>query len=396
MKILFEDNAIVVCIKPVGMLSQESAEGGESIISLLKQECGSEIYPVHRLDRAVGGLMVFAKTAKAAAELSRQVQERIMQKEYLAVVHGIMEQPQAVLEDILFKDSSKNKSFVVKTMRKGAKKASLEYRLLGTAEETSLVHVLLHTGRTHQIRVQFASRKHPLLGDGKYGGRDHVKAPALWSAGLRFLHPMSKKELYFREIPEKAFPWDRFPLNGYYKDHAMNVSVRAAKVGDETQIAEIYEKIHTEEEQGRASIGWERGVYPTIETAKLGIGSGDMFVAENESGWIVAAARLNHEQCPQYAEAQWEYPAEDREVLVMHTLVVDPEVQGNSVGRKMLEYYESYSESLGCRYLRIDTNERNKIARAFYAKCGYKEVGIVLGEFNGMPDIPLVCMEKKI
>lgn len=176
----------------------------------------------------------------------------------------------------------------------------------------------------------------------------------------------------------------------------MNLTVRKANIGDETKIAEIYEKIHTEEEQGRASIGWQRGVYPTIETAALGIRKGDMFVAEDENGHIVSAARLNSEQCLQYAEAEWKYPAEPEEVLVMHTLVVDPEVQGNSVGRRMLEYYESYAESLGCRYLRIDTNERNQIARAFYAKCAYKEVGIVLGEFNGMPGVPLVCMEKKI
>ena len=176
----------------------------------------------------------------------------------------------------------------------------------------------------------------------------------------------------------------------------MNLTVRKAKIGDAERIAEIYEKIHTEEEQGRASIGWQRNIYPTIETAELGIGKDDMFVAEDESGRIVAAARLNFEQCPQYAEAEWEFPAEDDEVLVMHTLVVDPEVQGNSVGRRMLEYYEGYAESLGCKFLRIDTNERNGIARAFYVKCGYKEVGIVLGEFNGMPGVPQVCREKKI
>lgn len=218
MKILFEDNAIVVCIKPVGVISQESSDGGESMISLLREVCRSEIYPIHRLDRAVGGLMVFAKTQKAAADLSKQVQDRTLQKEYLAIVHGTVEQPQGILEDILFKDSSKNKSFVVKTMRKGAKKASLEYKIIGNTEEYSLADILLHTGRTHQIRVQFASRKHPLLGDGKYGGRDSYKAPALWSSGLRFVHPSSRKELYFREAPEMNHPWDLFPEECYRKD----------------------------------------------------------------------------------------------------------------------------------------------------------------------------------
>jgi len=165
---------------------------------------------------------------------------------------------------------------------------------------------------------------------------------------------------------------------------------------DAERIAEIFEAIHTEEEQGRASIGWQRGVYPTVQTAELGIAERDMFVLENEHGRIVAAARLNQQQCPQYADAEWEYPAEDSEVMVMHTLVVDPAEQGRQYGRNMLLFYEKYAKQQGCGFLRIDTNERNSTARAFYKKYGYKEVGIVLGEFNGMPDIPLVCMEKKI
>lgn len=217
MKIIYQDNDIAVCIKPVGVLSQESSGGEENMIDLLREACGTEIYPVHRLDRAVGGLMVFAKTSKNAAELSRQVQENTFRKRYLAVVHGTMQEKQAVLEDILFKDSAKNKSFVVKSMRKGAKKASLEYTVLAESGECSLIHILLHTGRTHQIRVQFASRKHPLMGDGKYGGRDHVKTPALWSAGLEFLHPRTKKQLYFREIPPRVVPWSGFDESSFEK-----------------------------------------------------------------------------------------------------------------------------------------------------------------------------------
>jgi len=218
MKIIYQDAEVIVCIKPVGVLSQESSGGEESMISLLSDICGCGIFPVHRLDRAVGGLMVYAKTAKAAAELVRQVQDRAMQKEYIAVVHGNLDKEQAVLEDILFKDSAKNKSFVVKTMRKGAKRASLEYDTMEQTEDFSLVHVLLHTGRTHQIRVQFASRKHPLLGDGKYGGRDRAKTPALWSAGLKFLHPRTRKMMVFREMPQYEFPWNLFSEGAYKKE----------------------------------------------------------------------------------------------------------------------------------------------------------------------------------
>ena len=176
----------------------------------------------------------------------------------------------------------------------------------------------------------------------------------------------------------------------------MKDTVRKAVMTDAPRIAEIYEAIHTEEEQGNAFIGWQRGIYPTLATAELGISEGDMFVLADEADRIVAAARLNQQQCPQYAEADWHYSAEDDEVMVMHTLVVDPAEQGKHCGAEMLLFYEDYAKRSGCRYLRIDTNERNKTARAFYGKYGYTEVGTVMGEFNGMPDIPLVCMEKKI
>ena len=175
----------------------------------------------------------------------------------------------------------------------------------------------------------------------------------------------------------------------------MTEIIRKATEKDAALIAEIYEAIHTQEESGSSFIGWQRGIYPTIDTAKLGIEKHDMFVMEDADG-IIVAARLNKEQCRQYADANWEYPAEDHEVMVMHTLVVHPKKQGSRCGLKMLQYYEAYAEQEGCRYLRIDTNEGNKRARAFYTKYGYKEVGIVGGEFNGMADIPLVCMEKKI
>ena len=212
--IIYEDKEIVVCIKPRGILSQEASIGEESMISKLKEN-RDYIAPVHRLDRAVCGIMVYAKTPKAAANLSKQIQERTMIKEYEAVIHGVPAEEQGIMEDILFKDSAKNKSFVVKSMRKGAKKASLEYRILGTriiGEETiSMVHGRLHPGRPHQIRVQFASRKMPLMGDGKYGGRDHVKNIALCSTDLYFEHPTTGEPLHFSHKPNmEEEPWSLF------------------------------------------------------------------------------------------------------------------------------------------------------------------------------------------
>ena len=197
MEILFEDNSIIVCVKEPGILSQESDRGERSMVSLLGEHTGKEVYPVHRLDREVGGVMVFAKTKQAAAELSRQVADRSFKKRYTAVVHGTMEKESGVLEELLFKDSRKNKVFVVDRERKGVKKASLEYEVIECNGIDSVVSVLLHTGRTHQIRVQFASRKHPISGDAKYGAKDGIKGIRLWSHEISFNHPKSGKEMSF-------------------------------------------------------------------------------------------------------------------------------------------------------------------------------------------------------
>ena len=206
MKILFEDDYIIVAIKPVGILSQADSSGGESMISLLENLTGGSIYPLHRLDREVGGVMVYAKTQKAAAILSKNIAERNFNKEYIALVHGKPQENIGEMIDLLFKDSSKNKVFVVKKERKGVKKASLEYELLNTAEFDSemysVVRILLHTGRTHQIRVQFASRKMSLAGDRKYGAKDSFKEIGLWSYRLNFTHPKTKEPLIFEAKPE--------------------------------------------------------------------------------------------------------------------------------------------------------------------------------------------------
>ncbi len=211
MNIIFEDKFLVFAVKPVGVLSQQG--NGANMIDILSEERG-EVFPVHRLDKNVGGIMVFAKTKSAAAKLSAMVQNNEIKKEYLAVVRGVPEQKSAVLEDLIFKDSSKNKSFVVKRMRKGVKKASLDYETLGSVTDgespLSLLEILLHTGRTHQIRVQFSSRGLPLLGDGRYGGKSPLCDVALWSHSLTLAHPFTGETLHFEAAPSAEYPWKLF------------------------------------------------------------------------------------------------------------------------------------------------------------------------------------------
>lgn len=197
MKILYSDEHIVVCIKPVGLLSQSDEKDNENMISLLSEMYGCEIYPLHRLDKGVSGVMVYAKTKFAAAKLSRDIAEHSFKKEYLAAVHGVCDGTGDMC-DLLFKDSRKNKSYVVKRMRKGVREARLSYETLKSYSEKSLVRVHLHTGRTHQIRVQFASRKMPLLGDKKYGAADEYENIGLLSYCITFYHPKTNEEMIFK------------------------------------------------------------------------------------------------------------------------------------------------------------------------------------------------------
>ncbi len=192
-KKLFVDDDIVVCIKPVGLDSEKEMPAA------LSNELGGEIFTLHRLDKNVGGVMIFARNKKTAAYFSKLISEGKLIKEYIACVHGVPPE-NGVLEDFLFKDSRKNKVFVVKRERKGVKKAKLEYKLLSTDEETSLVRIKLHTGRSHQIRVQFSSRGYPIVGDHKYGSRDERKAPMLFSCALTF--PYKGKQASFEQMPE--------------------------------------------------------------------------------------------------------------------------------------------------------------------------------------------------
>ena len=194
MDILYSDKHIAVIIKPVGLDSETE------VPAALKETLGGEVFPIHRLDKNVGGVMVYARTRQAAAALSKAVQEGTMVKEYVAMVHGTPPET-GDWTDLLFKDSSKNKVFVVKKERKGVKKARLEFKTLSAGED-SLVRILLHTGRSHQIRVQFSSRGFPLLGDHKYGARDEHTAPMLFSCCITF--PFAGKMHRYEALPDWA------------------------------------------------------------------------------------------------------------------------------------------------------------------------------------------------
>ncbi len=201
-EILFEDADILVCIKPAGYLSESSGESARSLPhALAAQQEVDELFTVHRLDREVSGVMVYAKNKSAAARLSAQVADRSFEKEYLAVIEGVPAEDEATLTDLLFKDSRKNKSFVVDKKRAGVKDASLSYKTLTKGDGRALVRIKLHTGRTHQIRVQFASRKMPVLGDGKYGSSVRSSEIALASCSIKFKHPRTNKTVEFTYTP---------------------------------------------------------------------------------------------------------------------------------------------------------------------------------------------------
>lgn len=212
-EILFEDKHIAVLIKPVGMLSQGDESGDESIVSFL-EKTSSYVGVIHRLDRGVGGVMVYAKTKKAAGRLSAQVADKeLFSKTYLVVCHGRPKDDFGEMHDLLFKDSHLNKSYTVDRMRKGVKEASLEYSLIAYDEsaDLSLVKVKLHTGRTHQIRVQFSSRGMSLAGDKKYGARDNFKNIGLFSSNLAFHHPVSEDMIDIGALPDYSQePWSVF------------------------------------------------------------------------------------------------------------------------------------------------------------------------------------------
>ncbi len=214
LSVLYEDRSLVLCVKPVGVLSEDSPQGA-CMPQLLRDRYWSLHQPdyiatVHRLDKITGGLMVFSRDKAVTGKLIAAVAEHRVEKEYLAVLRGHPEAREGELTDLLFRDAAKNKSYVVKRMRKGVREARLSYRVLAETEDLTLVRVRLHTGRTHQIRVQFSSRGLPLLGDIRYGSKDPRCTAALWSYRLALPHPRTGEKIDITQPPPHRYPWDLF------------------------------------------------------------------------------------------------------------------------------------------------------------------------------------------
>lgn len=209
MRILYKDAAVIACTKPPKVLSTDEPGG---LPELIRQELGdvrADIRTVHRLDRAASGLMVLARSAQAASELSRQIREGEFEKEYMAILCGRAEAG-GELWDLLYRDKARKMTFVADTPAKGVQEARLSYTTLDRAEGMSLVRIRLQTGRTHQIRCQFASRGLPLAGDRKYGGEGLDCPLALWSCTVGFSHPVTGERLRFFAPPPESWPWNVF------------------------------------------------------------------------------------------------------------------------------------------------------------------------------------------
>ncbi len=214
--ILYEDPHLVVCCKPADWLSED----GNSLKCLprwLREHYRAAGKPdhidvVHRLDKVTGGIMVFSRRPEITGKLTAAVTQNRIAKEYLAVLQGHIEKEEDTLQDLLFRDARRNKSYVVKRMRKGVREASLSYRTLAATDALTLVRIQLHTGRTHQIRVQFSSRGLPLLGDTRYGSKDANCSAALWSYHLSFPHPVTKKVVDITMPPPQQYPWNLFTV----------------------------------------------------------------------------------------------------------------------------------------------------------------------------------------
>jgi len=208
MEIMYQDQDIIVCIKPARVLSTDEPGGLPELLRHVLGDPGADIRTVHRLDRVVSGVMVLARNARAASELSRQIREGVFQKEYLAVVHGVPEE-RGTLRDLLGRDKARRMTYVAPAPAKGVQEAVLDYSRLNTDQQLSRVQVRLHTGRTHQIRVQFASRGFPLVGERKYSDLNDPCEIALWSHRIGFTHPGTGVWVDFSQEPPVVYPWDR-------------------------------------------------------------------------------------------------------------------------------------------------------------------------------------------
>ncbi len=208
MEILYRDNSIVVAIKPAGVLSTDE-EGG--MPGLLREALGTDcVRSVHRLDRVVSGVMVYALTPAAASELSRQIREQSFRKEYMAVIHWRPREPKGTFRDLLARDPVERKTYVAKEPGKDVREAILDYEALASAGGLSLLRIELRTGRTHQIRAQFSSRALPLVGDKKYSRYPDDCPIALWSSRIRFTHPETGAAMEFTHRPPEIYPWTEF------------------------------------------------------------------------------------------------------------------------------------------------------------------------------------------
>lgn len=208
MELVYADDDILVCLKPPRVLSTDEPGG---VPDLARQALGNpeaDVRTVHRLDRVVSGLMVLARNAKAASELSRQIRDDEFEKEYLAVVHGCPDAEKGTLRDLLGRDKARKMTYVAAEPAKGVQEAVLDYRVLGSVQNMTRVRICLHTGRTHQIRVQFASRGMPLVGERKYSELNDPCEIALWSYRIGFQHPKTGERMEFTHEPPEVFPWN--------------------------------------------------------------------------------------------------------------------------------------------------------------------------------------------
>ena len=210
MELIYVDSDIVVCVKPARVLSTDEPGGLPELVRKALGDEKADIRTVHRLDRVVSGLMVLARNPKAASELSRQIRDGEFEKEYLAVVHGMPETDAGTLRDLLGRDKARKMTFVAEEKAKGVQEAVLHYQVQGTGDALSKVRIQLETGRTHQIRVQFASRGNPLVGERKYAVLEDPCEIALWSYRLGFNHPATGKPMEFVKEPPETYPWSLF------------------------------------------------------------------------------------------------------------------------------------------------------------------------------------------
>ena len=207
MELIYVDDDILVCLKPARVLSTDEPGGVPELAREALGDPAADVRTVHRLDRVVAGLMVLARNAKAASELSRQIRDNEFEKEYLAVVHGCPAKEKDTMRDLLGRDKARKMTFVAKEAAKGVQEAALDYTVLSKAEDMSRVRIRLHTGRTHQIRVQFASRGLPLVGERKYSTLDDPCEIALWSYRIGFTHPKPGERMAFSHEPLEVYPW---------------------------------------------------------------------------------------------------------------------------------------------------------------------------------------------